>query len=378
VWAPALLASLILGAGVVVFPAPAAGFGTIEGGGQHREHERITRAALACAADGSPDDGCFQPRSVDQLAGHGAGFGAVGMPDRTEASVPAAHCDDADFVAGDYPQTREAATELLLSCVGHLRDRFREAVDRAGDLLDTRGRVVPAEVRLDGDCVFDAAREERAKCTTLESFGRALHGVQDFYSHSSWADEADPARPIGPGNPAGLNLPAPSAVLDLSGTDRPPIPDDLTTGCFVVPDSAPGVGRCGRRVTHAALNKDTGLIDPVTGAATDPATPRGRVGRNFEKAVTGAVVETRHQWRDFGKALRRAYGTRRAATMTCALTSDDPADQCAGSGRTAVVRSLSVVAAVAALVAGAVWLRRRGPGTVTRTGRTGFRRVWRR
>jgi hypothetical protein len=374
-----LLASLVLVAGTIVFPVPATGFGTVEGGGQHREHERITRAALACTADGAPEDGCFGPRSMDQLAGNGTGFGAVGAPDRTEVSVPAAHCDDADFVPGGYPQSREDATVRLLDCVDHLRGRFREAVTRAGDLLDGHGRVAAAEVGLDGDCVFDAPREARAKCTTLESLGRALHGVQDFYSHSSWADEADPSRPIGPGNPKGLNLPAPSPVLDLDGAGVPEVPEDLTTGCFVVPDSAPGVGRCGRRVTHAALNKDNGLIDPVTGAATDPATPRGRAGRNFEKAVTGAVAETRHQWQDFGRALRREYGPRRAATMTCVLTHDHPADECEGSGRTPASRILSGAAIVLALVACAVWLHRRGTGPrVRRTGRRGFRRVWRR
>jgi hypothetical protein len=377
--APALLASLVLAAGVVVFPAPAAGFGTVEGGGQHREHERITRAALDCAADGSPEGDCFKTLSMNQLAGHGTGFGAVGAPDRTEVSVPAAHCDDADFVPGDYPHSRDDATVRLLDCVDHLRGRFREAVDRAGDLLDAHGRVAAAEVGLDSECVFDATREERAKCATLESLGRALHGVQDFYSHSSWADEADPALPSGPANPKGLNLPAPSPVLELDGTGTPDVPDELTTGCFVVPDNAPGVGRCGRRVTHAALNKDTGVIDPVTGAATNPTTPRGRAGRNFEKAVTGAVAETRHQWQDFDRALRREYGPRRAATMTCALTRDYPVQECDGSGRTAVVRGLSGVGIVLVLVAGAVWLHRRGAGPrVRRTDRKGSPRVWRR
>ncbi|MFC7529187.1 CinY protein [Actinoplanes sp. GCM10030250] len=354
---PGLLVTLLLGAGVVLVPVPAAGFGTVEGGGQHREHERITRAAVACAADGSPERDCFEARSADQLAGHGKGFGAVGAPDRTEVSVPAAHCDDADFLAGDYPQTRDDATGRLVDCVEHLRGRFREAVERAGELLDEQGRVVAAEVDLGVDCELDAAREQRAKCTTLESFGRALHGVQDFYSHSSWADEADPARPIGPDNPGGLNLPAPSAVLDLSGTDVPSVPGDLSTGCFVVPDSAPGVGRCGRRVTHAALNKDNGLIDPVTGAATSPGTPRGRVGQNFQKAVTGAIVETRHQWQDLGEALRSEYGTRKASIMTCALTHDDPAGDCNGPGRT--IAALSAAGLALILVLGAVWFHRR-------------------
>ncbi|MFC4065132.1 hypothetical protein [Actinoplanes subglobosus] len=207
------LAALVLSAGAAL-----PGFGTIDGGGQHREHERITRAAVACAAADASED-CFQPRSIDQLAGHGNGFGAVGAPDRTEVSVPA--------------------------------------------------------------------------------------------------------------------------------------------GCFVVPDSSPGVGGCGRRVTHAALNKDTGLIDPVTGVATSPSTPRGRVGDNFAKAVTGAVVETRHQWQAFGEALRREYGPRQAATMTCVLTHDDPAEDCAGSARTVTAPVLIVVLMFLAIHV----RRRRWPGT---------------
>ena len=43
---------LLLLAWVASAPASAAAFGTIDSGGQHREHERITRAALACAGTG--------------------------------------------------------------------------------------------------------------------------------------------------------------------------------------------------------------------------------------------------------------------------------------------------------------------------------------
>lgn len=325
-----LLAPLVLGAYLLLIPGPAAGFGTIEGGGQHREHERITRAALACPAGGN----CFQARSVDQLAGHDRGFGAVGAPDRTEVDNPAAHCDDADFLTGGYPQTRDQATQNLVSCVEHLRLRLREAVRNAGDLLDEQGRVVGAEVGLDTHCALgDSDREQRAKCTTLESFGRALHGVQDFYAHSSWTDRADPARPIGADNPPGLNLPAPSPVLDLRGTAVPAVPADLSTGCFVLRDSIPGTGRCERRVTHAALNKDNGLVDPGSGRATNPTTPRGMVGDNFARAVAGAVVETRHQWQEFQSALDSEYGRAKAAVMACALARDDPLNDCPTAGR---------------------------------------------
>jgi hypothetical protein len=320
---------------VVWVSGPASAFGTIDTGGQNREHERITRAAVACAAAGTGSERvCFEPRSADQLAGHGKRFGAVGSPDLSEPLDPAAHCDNADYLAGDYPRTRERATASLRNCVDHLRGRFREAVDEADDLLDAKGKILPAQVNLDTDCTLDSTQEQRAKCRSLEKFGRALHGVQDFYSHSNWADEADPARPIGADNPPGLNMPAPSPILDLRGTSAPTVPVDLLTGCFVLHDSVPGVEECERRVTHAGLNKDLGLVDPNTGDATNPTTPRGRVGSNFAKAVAGAIGDTRRQWRDFQAELEARYGAKKASLMVCALSHDDPVDDCRRRGWT--------------------------------------------
>jgi hypothetical protein len=306
---------------------------------------------------------------VDQLAGDGKGFGAVGAPDLTEVSNPAAHCDNADFLAGGYPQSREEATARLLDCVHHLRRRFREAVDNAEGLLDERGQISASEVNLATDCTLDANNEHRAKCKTLEGFGRALHGVQDFYAHSNWTDAADHTRPVGADNPPGLNLPAPSPVLELQGSSTPSVPEGLTTGCFVLRDSVPGVGACERRVTHAALNKDTGLIDPTTGTTSGPTTPRGRVSNDFAKAVAAAIVETRHQWREFQVALVSDYGSRRASLMACALTRDDPANGCRGRRWAAVALAVSGVLAGGLCVGALVFLlRRKGvPPVLTRT-----------
>jgi hypothetical protein len=341
----------------VLAPGKASAFGTIDTGGQNREHERITRAAVACAAGTGPDEVragtgpdrvCFESRSADQLAGHGKRFGAVGSPDLTEPFNPAAHCDGADYLAGGYPRTRDEATASLRGCVDHLRGRFREATDEAGDLLDAEGAIRPAEVSLDTDCALDSPQEQRAKCRSLESFGRALHGVQDFYSHSNWADEADPARPIGTDNPPGLNLPAPSPILDLRGESAPAVPVDLSTGCFVLHDSVPGVGECERRVTHAGLNKDLGLVDPNTGDATNPTTPRGKVGSNFARAVAGAIGETRRQWQDFRAELEARYGARKASRMVCALSHDDPVTDCRGRGWTIAVAAGILIGVVGA------------------------------
>jgi hypothetical protein len=363
---PGLLASVVLASSMVLVPSSAAAFGTVEGGGQHREHERITRAAVACPAGTGSDGDCFEPRSVDQLAGTGKRFGAVGAPDLTETSDPAAHCDDADVVAGSYPQTRDEATARLGECVDHLQGRFREAIDSAKGLLDGNGQIVGPEVDLGTECVFGAATEQRAKCATLEAFGRALHGAQDFYSHSNWADEADPGRPIDADNPPGLNLPAPSPVLDLRGSGTPTVPRDLTTGCFVVPDTVPGVKACQLRVTHAALNKDTGLIDPITGTTSDPTTPRGKVGNNFAKAVAGAMVETRHQWQDLRDALEARYGSAAASLMACTLTHDDPLNDCPERSRAGLALAISgllVIVLGAGILMVLVRHRRRGNGT---------------
>jgi hypothetical protein len=292
---------------------------------------------VACAAGTGSRRDCFESRSADQLAGQGKRFGAVGSPDLTEPLNPAAHCDDgdyltADYLTADYPRDRSAASASLLSCVDHLRGRFREAADEARNLLDADGEIISAEVSLDTDCELESPQEQRAKCGSLESFGRALHGVQDFYSHSNWADEADPARPVGADNPPGLNLPAPSPILDLRGKSAPTVPADLSTGCFVLHDSVPGVEECTGRVTHAALNKDLGLVDANTGETTNPTTPRGMVRNNFARAVAGAIEETRRQWRDFRAELEARYGAEKASLIVCTLSHDRPVNDCRGGG----------------------------------------------
>jgi hypothetical protein len=351
-----LAAALVLAGFLTSVPGVAVAFGTIEGGGQHREHERITRAAVGCHG---PAGDCFEPASLNQLAGHGQQFGAVGSPDRNEVSDPAAHCDGADFLAGSYPRTREQATASLRQCVDHLRLRLREAVGNAAGLLDAEGRIVAAETELDTDCRLAPTVDERAKCTALESFGRALHGVQDFYAHSNWTDVGDPDRPAGAGNPPGLRRSAPSPVLDLRGSGAPAVPADLTTGCFVLRDQIPGVGACAGRVTHAALNKDNGLVDPADGTTSAPATLRGRTGQNFARAVAGAVIETRHQWREFRAALETAYGARKASLMACALTRDDPPADCGSTGRARTVIALGLSGLLLAVLGVGIPLVRR-------------------
>jgi hypothetical protein len=347
------LACLVVTMFIASAPGSAAAFGTIDTGGQHREHERVTRAALSCAGDAGSDRYCFEPASIDFLAGHDREFGAVGAPDSDELSDPAAHCDNADFLAGGYPRTRDQATAALVACVNNMRTRFGEGVEAAQGLLDDQGQVSPGAVNLQPPCRPRSDAEDRAKCLALEGLGRALHGAQDFYAHSNWADQADPARPIGDDNPPGLNQPGPSAVLDLRSETTPTVPAELTTGCYVLKDEVPGVGECRQRVTHAALNKDRGLIDPDTGKTTDPTTPRGMVEDNFAKAVSGAVAETRRQWTDFQSELTARYGREKAALMVCALTHDDPVNDCRAGlsvGLLLVVGGIALAAIATTLV----------------------------
>jgi len=355
-----LVAFLVVVAWIASAPGSAAGFGTIDSGGQNREHERITRAALACAGNTGSTMACFEPRSIDYLAGHDREFGAIGSPDSDELSDPTAHCDNADFHAGEYPHTRDQATAAVMDCLRHLRSRFGEAVDSAQGLLDDQGRVIDAEVRIAPECKPGDRAEGRAKCASLEGLGRVLHAAQDFYAHSNWADEADPDRPSGVDNPPGLNLPGPSPLLDLRSATTPSLPFDLTTGCYVPRDEVPGVGECAQRVTHAALNKDRGLIDPDTGKATDPTTPRGMIGDNFAKAVSGAIAETRRQWQDFRSELTARYGEERAELMICSLTRDDPANDCSsGEWEGRVIGGLAVGFVVAAVATIMFVIRRR-------------------
>ncbi len=333
---------------LVVGAAPRAhAFGTI---GELAEHERITRAALACGTSKAGAD-CFEPRSLDQVAGKKGTFGAIGSPDdprNGEMLTSAAHCDNADYVNGpEYqPQDRHRATAALLDCVNYARARVRAGVQRAAGLLDSEGHIKPGEVSLSAsvfpphpaDCSFNRI-SGRAKCDVIEEFGRALHVVQDFYSHSNWSDTAEPGS-IREHNPPGGGKGVVSPLFSLFGPEpsATDVPDWLTTGCFdaaaAITGERSGCTNRGRtRLKHAWINKDTGVIDRDTGAASctykgeNVCTPRGQVSQNFAHAVHRAIADTRRQWRHFAAAVRQAYPGR-GDLIVCALSRDDPTRTC--------------------------------------------------
>lgn len=344
---------------ILAAPQDASGFGTYKSNGQKQEHGSVTRAALACPKGQDSDSSCFEPESLGKLAGSdakwpsGGDVGGVGYPDQlsTDFFNSAAHCDDADWLTQTgYPRSKLAARDELNKCVRWLRRQFSDAVTKSAPLVDEKEKIVTKELGKKGSCVNGKTILSDAKCQVIVSFGRALHGVEDFYSHSNWTDRADP--PYSPTNPPGLGLTAPARPLLLLSVEPsssvPDPPNDFTTGCFPQDfwaDEAIGAHECKNRVTHKGVTKDEGTIDPATGGATQPMTSRGcgpmsdhstpphcgmpnSTGANFQAAVTGATVEARQQWADLRDALTKKYGAKRGGLIACVLSHDNPSTVC--------------------------------------------------
>ena len=336
----------------LLVPAWAGAYGTVTSKvlGQQSEHERMTRAALSCTstAPPGPPQPCFEPHSMEQLAGLSAyptigRFGAVGEPDRyvegdltLRTATTLTSWTSRIYLVGRMPKrSRAIATADLQVCMTHLARRVTEGLEVAR-ALTTEGNAVNAEAVgtrptcrfvsdvFDGLFANDHSSVFTAKCDTLGRFGRVLHGVQDFYSHSNWSDTSH-GKP-GIANPPGLRRRVAAPFLDLRGP-MGAIPRGLTTGCFELTQLVHVSRACFRRVRHSVLNKDGGFIDPRTGEARAARTPRGRMG-NFGQSVALAIKDTRRQWKNFAQRLRGAYGETRGDLMACVLTHDDPAADC--------------------------------------------------
>ncbi len=374
--------AVAVGLGLLAAPAAASAFGTVDFAGQHAEHERITRV-LSCEAVGAPNR-CFQPRSMDELAGRKGTFGAVGAPDRLgEVTADgAAHCDAADDLPGfPYPpQGASRAALALRECVDEFEEHLEQALDAAGDLVDGSGRVIPKQARMNDVgglagseytvCDFPrvAARGagESAKCRVYNGLGRALHAAEDFWSHSNWADQANPELPtiLAPGtrqesgtgwrtkavippndvdpvysfsNPAGLHRSELVPFLRYPvARDTLPTAQQIQAGAGPISgcdDSVEELAKviepvCVGRVGHSHLNKDKGTIDWRTGATSDPSTTRGKVADNFGRAVTGARAQARAVWSDFAARVLNRYGERRGGVIIGAITTDTPWTAC--------------------------------------------------
>jgi len=324
-----LFVGLMIGATIL---APSAfSFGTVRILGQNAEHERITRRALACAAEEASDE-CFQRQGLSDLAGGSGTFGAVGIPDRGKMVFQAqAHCDGGDYLAVEaYPQTAEEAQRALERCRSWMLQQLSEAVTAAAPLVDSQGQIDLRQVAK-APCNFVGQVRGRAKCNVLERFGILLHAAQDFYSHSNWNDADDASVAVGPQNPPGLKQPGRSNWLDLRAA-APQFPAGLITGCFETGSAASEEAFCNYgpdgetpRIKHLALNKDTGKIDPAIGPGT---TRRGAVNDNFKRAVEAAISDTKDKWLTLRERLIETYGGQKGRKMICAITRDHPEKDC--------------------------------------------------
>ncbi|KAF2250335.1 hypothetical protein BU26DRAFT_564195 [Trematosphaeria pertusa] len=308
----------------------------------------ITRLAFQCPADtvSAPPYDCFEPISLSNLAGTHVGSipflgdnGMVGSPDDLQPEGPEAHCDDADFLDVEgYPRTRQQATEQLQACVDHLRMRFGQAIRGAVRMLDASNSIKQDMTELgdEDECDHDHREttdntSDNAKCVVLEGFGHALHGVQDFYAHSNWADLPNSAHSISVTNPPGLNRTDAAPFLDLRLTTAiaGQVPRGLSTGCYVLIDRAEGFGDCEDRVTHHTMNKDHGIIELNGNIEGDSdGVPRNEVAGNIDKAVLAAIQGSRNQWGNVRSEIKRVYGDEKGDRMICGLARDNPVANC--------------------------------------------------
>ncbi|MDO8188897.1 hypothetical protein Q7L71_25055, partial [Conexibacter sp. CPCC 205706] len=352
-----IVAGLLVGVAAVAVPASSAqAFGTVWGIlGQHSEHERVTRLGLQCGGTVQAPE-CFQPVSLDNLAGKRGSFGAVGAADNIPLHLHRDrdywHCDNSDWVAetlhgirGRYGQSDTDAHRRLYQCIQWGRDKLYGTSEIGGGSFPpatpTWGAVPQARTLwknrkpdtsnpgvgiFSTTCTYNGTRGLRPKCNVLEPFGYVLHMAEDFYSHTNWADYADPARRLSVQNPIGLGRSDLAPFLDLRVGYRGTQPGNFTGSCY--PKK-----KCGdKRVIHGesskdlGLNKDKGLIDIRSGRVTDPGTPRGAVVvegvSNVQRAVDMAAREARRQWVVFRQALTDEYGPADAARFACVLTTD--------------------------------------------------------
>lgn len=105
-------------------PGSAAAFGTNDSGGQTASTANSAGRAGLCWWR-RLRYGVLRAEIIDYLSRvTTAKFGPVGTPDSDELSDPAAHCANADFLACDYPRSRDQAAAGLMDCVNHLSSWF--------------------------------------------------------------------------------------------------------------------------------------------------------------------------------------------------------------------------------------------------------------
>tara|TARA_R110000868_G_scaffold80881_2_gene229297 strand:+ start:1887 stop:2900 length:1014 start_codon:yes stop_codon:yes gene_type:complete len=324
-----LAASTLVIASLV--PIATFAYGTVRGMGQNAEHARITRHALACEG-GRAADACFQPDTLDSLAGEEGSFGAVGAPDRGRGMLTShAHCSAGDyFDVPGYPRSAAEARASLTECRTQMMSNLDHAVLDAAALLDEDGDIRGSQIPSYIDCVYAGSEHGRAKCNVLAHLGLILHAGQDFYSHSNWVDRPDPGQPVSVENPPGLGQTGRSPWLDLR-LANPAFPAGLISGCFdnesfIDEERGCFYGDEGQhRIRHLNLAKDTGEIDPQIGTGHSE---RGAMNDNFRRSVEAAIEDSADKWATLRERLVATYGETNGGMMICAITRDNPTRDC--------------------------------------------------
>jgi hypothetical protein len=302
-------------------------------------HDKVTLDAVA-----------FGPATAEQVRS------AVKISDAgPRGNDSRAHCDNADYLTTEdhegvpYPRSRTRADRELQSCAQYAYENFVRAVSAADGMVDSAGKAIPEQVA-DRTCAFDEG-PDRKKCEVLDGLGRSWHAIEDFYSHSNYADKHDPAIPVGRLNPPGLALLAPAPLFDMAAfrkdwaklnilaTFSADLDPRLTTGCFHNDEDSQGYRnddcvRGSSRVTHQDDDPHSGYPGNGVGLAKDSnAYQRARLtfsdeggGRtNLEQVMAQATSEIKHQWALFHDALVSQYGRTRADGMVEAIVTDHPA-----------------------------------------------------
>ena len=306
---------------------------------------------------------------MSNLGGESSGaFPAVEAPDNIAVHWSGGpdwwHCDKADFLEGGYPQTREDATKKMQECRNWAQRILGDGLvgdhtycdttpaktwlcsgvaSRVHLMLDANSNVnvvQPGNFSLVGGCSYGGSNG-RIKCEVLQQIGYALHTIQDFYSHSNYAD-VNESWPFTWTSPPGLGSQATPAFWDLKqGNNQPLLPDArLSSGCY--PDSG-----CitASRTAHQHLNKDKSDINPITGEVTNPKTNRGKIVAggvtNTQRAVQMAIRQTRAAWVDLQQLILAKEGPERGAKIICAITSDTP-NQCGNNSSGPMMKAMSM------------------------------------
>ncbi len=318
---------------LVAAPQPAVAFGTFSYAGQNREHEKITRRALAGFGLGT--------QSVNEIAGSGktnrrfGTFGGAGIPDNVVRGLFEKlefHCDGGDTLPlaafPNYPQDAQSARKKLENCKSVMFSNLNAAVKAADALVDARNRPIEAEIPTHFPCNFLTGDHGRAKCRVFDFLGLAFHAAQDFYSHSNWVDvPVPPPAVINGENPPGLGQRGRAPWLDPRKPNEP-FPVGLISDCF---DGIREELYCEyddgkKRVKHMFLNKDLGELDDGNGPPGKGRTLRGRINDNFKHAVNAAIEDTRDKWAYFEEQVLATYGAARGNMINCVMRKDDPAE----------------------------------------------------